>query len=335
MYYLNLSSTYSVYTSVVSKYDVCLKDHLTLCIEKSKKIHQSETRRGRGSLVTFLSKTTINNIITTIQHIMKATIATQVQESGMFSVQIDTTQDITAQDQCSVVIRYVTDIVHERLVALIKCEASTGQYFVKVVSDMLANMNLDVKQCIGNSTDGASNMQGQYKGFSALLSQKSPHQVHVWCYSHILNLVLADTTQSVLASGSLFSLINNIAVFIRESHQRMTIWEKEREDPKHRRLTPIGETRWWAKDSALTKVFGAFGKPDGALYVDVLHTLSAIQDGQNINSTTRVNARVFIAQLLKYETVLTAQLFLQIFQVTSPVSKYLQASGMDILTAHR
>lgn len=92
--------------------------------------------------------------------------------------------------------------------------------------EVLANMNLDMKQSVGNST--ASNMQGQYKGFSTLLSEKSPHQIHVWCYSHILNFVLADATQSILESGSLFSLINNIVVFIRESYQRMSIWEKEK-----------------------------------------------------------------------------------------------------------
>ena len=82
-------------------------------------------------------------------------------------------------------------------------------------------------------------------------------------------------------------------------------------------------------------MFGSFGKPDRALYFDVLHTLSAIQDGETINATARVNAQGYIGQLLKYETILTAQIFLRIFQVTSPVSKYLQTSGMDILTAHR
>ena len=284
--------------------------------------------------LSLLSKTTIDYIITTIQRLMKSAIAAEVRKSGMYSVQIDTTQDITAQDQCSVVIRYVTDTVHERLVAVTRCEASTGQYFAQLVNGVLVAMDLDVKQCIGNSTDGASNMQGQYKGFSALLSEKCPTQIHVWCYSHILNLVLTDTTQCVLASGSLFSLMNHIAVFFRESYQRMNIWEKESKDPRRRRLTSIGETRWWSKGAALTKVFGSFGKPDGALYFDVLHTLSAIQDGETINATARVNAQGY-GQLLKYETILTAQIFLRIFQVTSPVSKYLQTSGMDILTAHR
>jgi hypothetical protein len=172
-------------------------------------------------------------------------------------------------------------------------------------------------------------MQGQYKGFSALLSGKSTN--HVWCFAHILNLVLADTTESVLAS---FSLANTIAVFFRESYQRVNIWEKESKNTRHRRHAPIGETRWWAKDSAL-KVFVAFGSPDEGLYVDVLLTISTIQDQRNINTTARVKAQGYIEGLLKYETLLAAQIFLRIFQVTSPVSKYLQTNGMDILSAHR
>lgn len=71
------------------------------------------------------------------------------------------------------------------------------------------------------------------------------------------------------------------------------------------------------------------------MYVDVLHTLSAIKDVKAISTTARVNAMGYITQLQQYETTLTAQIFLSIFHVTSPVSKYLQTSGMDILTAHR
>ena len=76
----------------------------------------------------------------------------------MFSAQVDTTQDITTQDQCSVIVRYVTHIIHERLVAVVKCEASIGQYcpVVQVLSEVLENMTLDISKCLGNSTDGAS-----------------------------------------------------------------------------------------------------------------------------------------------------------------------------------
>ena len=47
----------------------------------------------------------------------------------------------------------------------------------------------------------------------------------------------------------------------------------------------------------------------------------------------RAKARGFFEGLLKYETVLTAQIYLRIFQETTPLSKYLQTVGMDILTA--
>lgn len=49
-------------------------------------------------------------------------------------------------------------------------------------------------------------MQGQYKGFSVLLSSQSPSKVHIWCYAHVLNLILGDTTGVVIESASLSPL---------------------------------------------------------------------------------------------------------------------------------
>ena len=101
---------------------------------------------------------------------------------------------------------------------------------------MLQELNIDIGTCVDNSTDGAPNMQGHYWGFSTFLSEQSPNQIHVWCYAHILNLVLADTTGSVVESASLFSLLNDIAVFPRESYKRMRKWEEISKDKHHRRL---------------------------------------------------------------------------------------------------
>ncbi|KAL1251715.1 hypothetical protein QQF64_019511 [Cirrhinus molitorella] len=234
-------------------------------------------------------------------------------------------------EQCAVVLRYVTDVVHEKLIAVIDCESSTGQYFVELEKQTLEKMDIDIKKCIGNATDGAANMQGQYKGFSALLTGASPNQVHIWCYSHVLNLVLADTTRVVVASESLFSLLNDIAVFIRDSYKRMKLWEENSEDKRHRRLGVIGETRWWAKDEALRKVFGKFAKPDNALYTDLVITMEKTE--KDVTMKPRNKAQGYKAALLKYESILTAEIFLRIFEQTTPLSKYLQTSGMDIASA--
>lgn len=162
---------------LLSQYDVCLQEHVKDCIKKSKRQHERKGT-GRGSLVTLLSKTTVNKIINVIKVLIQDVIATEVQEAGMFSVQIDTTQDLTSKDQCAVVLHYVTNVVNERLLCVIDCESSTGQHFVELLKQTLEKVGINIKNCVGNSTDGAANMQGQYKGFIALLSAEAPDQVH-------------------------------------------------------------------------------------------------------------------------------------------------------------
>jgi len=124
-----------------------------------------------------------------------------------------------------------------------------------------------------SATDGAANMQGQYKGFSAFLSEQALNQIHVWCYAHILNLVLLDTTGIVLQSASLFGLLNDVAVFLNESYKRMQKWHDITAESvnRQRRLCPIGQTRRWAKDAALRNVFGCFGKNESAWRMENVH----------------------------------------------------------------
>ncbi|GLV31430.1 hypothetical protein CBL_07192 [Carabus blaptoides fortunei] len=196
-----------------------------------------------------------------ISKLIKKQISQEIKNADIYSIQIDTTQDITIQDQCSIIVRYVGPSVQERLLSVVNSQLSTGQSFYELVKEVLEANNLDIHRCIGNSTDGAANMQGKYKGFSAWLAKEVPDQIHIWCYAHILNLVISDITQQNIAAASLFGLLNTIAVFIRESYQRMNVWDSISNDSKRRKLAPIGETRWWAKESALIKIFGNFGDP--------------------------------------------------------------------------
>ncbi|CAI6373604.1 unnamed protein product [Macrosiphum euphorbiae] len=189
--------------------------------------------------------------------LMKKSIVMEVQAAGMFSIQIDTTQDISVQDQCSIIIRYVNMIgVNEKLFAVVTMQDSKGKSFHTMLEDILTKNGLDIKNCIGNATDGAANMQGKYNGFSAWLSKSSPNQVHVWCYSHILNLVLIDATSITLPTASLFVLLNDIAVYFKELYKRMNVWKSIIGENDKRRLATIGNTRWWSKEKALDRIFG-------------------------------------------------------------------------------
>lgn len=85
----------------------------------------------------------MNAVIDAIKHLIEKSISADIKKAGMFSVQLETTHDITGKDQCSVILKYVTDAVHESLFAVVQCSTTTGQSFV-------------------------TNIHGQYRGFSAL-----------------------------------------------------------------------------------------------------------------------------------------------------------------------
>jgi len=59
-----------------------------------------------------------------------------------------------------------------------------------------------------------------------------------------------------------------------------------------------------------------------------------IYKSTKFNQDARFKAKAFIDVLLKYETILTAHIFLQIFINTSPVSLYLQSKDMNVIQVY-
>ena len=307
-----------------SKYDAVLMEH----IEDVR--NRNVVTKGRGSHVTLLSKTTVNTLLDIIRDCIQEKIAADLRDAQMYSIEIDTTQDIAVEDQCSIVVRYVTETVHERVIAMKKCVSTTGSTMWETVSVCLQNAGVQKEKIVGTATDGASNMRGQYNGFIAHVQDHSPSQVFVWCYAHVLNLVIGDSTQCV-ASVNLFSLLNLCGAFLRESHSRMDVWREE--CPGSRKVGMIGATRWWSKHNALTKVFGAYGDTSDALYVELIKTLSRLEE--QLTGEARLKASTYRQKLMSFELIICAHVFLRIFSVTSPLSRYLQTSGMDLLKAHQ
>lgn len=150
-------------------------------------------------------------------------------------------------------------------------------------------------------------------------------------FSHILNLVLSDVTKTPINAASLFSLLNTLAVFFRESYLRMAVWDKNlSSDIRHKRLKTISKTRWWAKEEAIKKIFGTLDNDNNSLYIEVLVSLYDIETSTKYSPEIRTRAKQLKESLLKYSTLLTDFLYLRIFKITSPLSKYLQTAGMDI-----
>lgn len=103
-------------------------------------------------------------------------IVQQVQEAKFFAVMIDETTDISKKEQVSLVIRYTDERfnVHERFVGFERTTAMTGEALFNLLLDWLKRLNLDVKNIVGQSYDGASAMRGEYKGVASRLKEVAP-----------------------------------------------------------------------------------------------------------------------------------------------------------------
>ena len=160
---------------------------------------------------------------------MKEEISNSIREAGIYSVQIDSTQNtcITLTDKCSIILRFVGENVEERLLAVVDSHSATGADLCNLLKKVLQKQNIDVSKCICDSADGASNMSEQYNGFTAFLEKESPCHIHTWCYAHVLNLVPCDVTTTDHASISQFGLIQKVGVFFRESYLPMDMWKEQ------------------------------------------------------------------------------------------------------------
>ncbi|KAL4089590.1 hypothetical protein QTP88_024603 [Uroleucon formosanum] len=320
---------------LLSKYDPIICEHFNTIINKSEK-KQKQNKRGRGSFLTFLSKNTVQVVINEIASNIKRTIATEVQNASFFSVLIDTTQDVSVMDQYSIVIRYIFhSTINEKLIAVKCVHNSSGKGMAELLKEELISVGLDLTKCIGNSTDGASNMRGVYNGFTSHLSKLSPEQVHVWCHSHVLNLVICDATKNPVQVASFFTLLNSCAVFFKESYLRMNIWNEvsktNSDNSRNKRLQTIGETRWSSKQTVVERIFGTFGDPKSSMYTDLIIAFTKVVQGEKFKPDIRAKANNYLDLLLKYETILTAHIFMNVFSITGPLSRYLQTSGLDLL----
>ncbi|XP_022160557.1 uncharacterized protein LOC111026735 [Myzus persicae] len=232
-------------------------------------------------------------------------IADEVINAKIFSLEIDSTQDVSVMDQLSLCIRYVyKGEVQERFLNMLEVKSSTGEEQYKLVKKSLESLSIDLKNLISESFDGAANMSGQYSGLQAHLKKDSPKSIFTHCHAHVLNLIIGDITNCCIPAQNVFEYCQQTAV-------------------------------WNSKDIALQAIFHSVteenNKRDRYLcLLELLHTIGfdGIADGG-----TAAEARNLLEKWTSFEIILTAFTYIHIFSKATPVSKYLQTKCLDYLAA--
>ena len=135
------------------------------------------------------------------------------------------------------------------------------------------------------------------------------NRVHIHCDAHALNLVVCDSCTSISALN-LFGLVEELAVFFRDSYKRMDVWRdmitKCQIGPAgQKRLQMISSTRWSSRGHALVRIFGGWQDPNASVYPIVIRCLTYLRNSEKQNSSTRTQAADLRDKLLSYGTILT------------------------------
>lgn len=295
---------------------------------------EENKRIGRRNHITFMGHNFINNCLFTIRNILIRTIVMEINESGgRFGLLMDGSQDVSTQEQISLVVRYIDgqNKVVERTVGFFNIKKASGKALYESVRSKLDEVGLPMSNIVGCSFDGASNMQSQVKGVISFI--KKHHNAHcffAWCFSHRFNLCVKSALGSSKKIIEVLSLAEESAKVFRSSYKRMNVWiEVIRAIPgfnSNRRLKLIGKTRWSSNQDAIKNII----QDETSLYA-VIKSLLQVCSLDSLEGAALVSATALLNSWLRYDNVAIAFLLHKVFSVITPTTKYLQKLGLHIL----
>lgn len=270
-----------------------------------------------------------DKLLSIMSELVRATILKDMKKAGIFSVIIDTTTNISNQDQLSFVVRFVNENgkVEERLLALEVASDGTGQGLFDLFCSITSKFNINwVKNLCAQAYDGAAAMQGIYSGLRKLIQQKNPQAIYVWCFAHLLNLVVVDTCDSCVDTKNFLGDVQAL-VFFMKSRKRTAVFvecqQKMYENKRVQRMKSFSDTRWTSHDRVISVIYDK--------YLALNESLKILTDSSD--RVTASTLRIFFKTITSFKFIVCLIFFKNIFHVITPLSRYLQSKSIDFIEA--
>lgn len=279
--------------------------------------------------LTYLSNNSQNTMLLVMSDIVRSQILKKVKKAGIFSIMIDTTTDVSNIEQFSLVLRFVNEFgeINERLVALESTNDATGKGMFDLLCNICVKYDLDwINNLCAQTYDGAASMQGQYSGLRSYVQEKNPRALYVWCFSHVLNLVVVDTCDKCISIRNFFGDMQVLISFMRARKRTAIFLEEQKKSyPNDRvlRIKNFSSTRWTSHDKAILVI--------EKKYDAVINTLEILSKSMDRECSSTAKNLLEIMSSFKFVTNLL--LMKSIFAFTSPLSKYLQSPSIDFIQA--
>lgn len=137
----------------------------------------------------YVSKTVQNELISICGNHIQKKILKEIRIAGFYSVIADEATDAANQEQLSITIRYVGNVVP--CLGFLHCQTGvTGEAIAGNILSQLNTWQLPTSLLHGQSYDGAWSISGSVRGAAARICADHPKALYVHCAAHRLNLCI-------------------------------------------------------------------------------------------------------------------------------------------------
>ncbi|KAE9536152.1 hypothetical protein AGLY_007375 [Aphis glycines] len=170
---------------LIAKFDPFLSGHIS-----------KYGNKGKGN-VSYLSSIICDEFLSLMNNLVLKKIVIEIIEAKYFSIIVDSTPDISKQDQLTVVTRYIkpNGNSEERFLTFLSAVGHKVEQMEEALIDKFKELDIDIKNCRGQAYDNASNMSGKYNGLQARIKKYSKNANFVSCAAHSLNLIGSNAAE--------------------------------------------------------------------------------------------------------------------------------------------
>ncbi|XP_011403413.1 PREDICTED: zinc finger MYM-type protein 1-like [Amphimedon queenslandica] len=206
----------------------------------------------------YLSHEVQNELLKLMSNALLRGIANTLQNTNFITVMIDECTNISNTEQVVIVLRWVSDelLANEELIGLYEVSSINASSLVSVVKDTLLRLNLSFNKVRGQCYDGASNMSGAKSGVAKQTLDEQPKAFYTPCYSHSLNLAVADAMKKCSTLKKALNTTHEITKLVKYSPRRESLFKSIKGDitPGSPGIRVLYPTRWTVRADSMQSI---------------------------------------------------------------------------------